>query len=163
MSETNIPKAQVFNTVLQWLRDSEYTITSVNRNPEKNEYFAKVFPPGEKVKFFEIVSNSDFKEEFLFRFSMSFTPEDKKYFEGLKEDVVQEYFIRIHTALAPYNLFCRNHNSVTIVQKIMFIDTKSILGKQYFWDTLTDIFNAMYFVELTYHKFLNDILPDRNH
>ncbi len=162
MSEAIIPKEQIFNTIIQWLRDGEYIITDVKRNSESNEFSSRVFPPQERVKFFEIVSYSNFKEEFLFRFSVSFTSEEKKYFEGLKEDVIQEYFIRIHQALAPFNVFCRNEDSETRVEKIMFIDTRSILGKQYFWDTVVNLLNAMYFVEMTYSKFLNEILPDRN-
>ena len=159
---TNSNKEQVYRTLLQWLKDYDYTIKEDETKKNTLEYYAKVFPPNEDIKFFEIVSDKDFKDGFLLRMSVAFTPKDRSDFEHLKEEAQNNLFIRMHKILSPIRLLCKIENSVISVEKFLFIDVDSIMCKQYFWDSVIEMSNAMYLIELTFYEFIDDLFPKRD-
>ena len=120
MTDSN--KEHVYRTLLQWLKDYDYTIKEDEEKKDAFKYYAKVFPPNENVKFFEIVSCDDFKDGFLLRMSVAFTPKDRTDFEHLKEEAQNNLFIRMHKILSPIRLLCKIENSVISVEKFLFID-----------------------------------------
>ena len=160
MTDSN--KEQVYRTLLQWLKDYDYTIKEDKSKKNTLEYYAKVFPPNEDIKFFEIVSDKDFKDGFLLRMSVAFTPKDRSDFEHLKEEAQNNLFIRMHKILSPIRLLCKIENSVISVEKFLFIDVNSIMCKQYFWDSVIEMSNAMYLIELTFFEFIDDLFPKRD-
>lgn len=160
MTDSN--KEHVYKTLLQWLKDYDYTIKEDESKKNTLEYYAKVFPPNEDVKFFEIVSDEDFKDGFLLRMSVAFTPKDRSDFEHLKEEAQNSLFIRMHKILSPIRLLCKIENSVISVEKFLFIDVNSIMCKQYFWDSVIEMSNAMYLIELTFFEFIDDLFPKRD-
>ncbi|HKR72795.1 MAG TPA: DUF2299 family protein [Candidatus Nitrosocosmicus sp.] len=159
---TNSNKERVYRTLLQWLKDYDYTIKEDETKKNTLEYYAKVFPPNEDIKFFEIVSDKDFKDGFLLRMSVAFTPKDRSDFEHLKEEAQNNLFIRMHKILSPIRLLCKIENSVISVEKFLFIDVDSIMCKQYFWDSVIEMSNAMYLIELTFYEFIDDLFPKRD-
>lgn len=159
MTDSN--KAHVYRTLLQWLRDYDYTVKGDESKKDALEYYAKVFPPNEKVKFFEIVSDDSFRDGFLLRMSVAFTPQDRNDFERLKQEAQNDLFIRIHKILSPIRLLCKIENSVISVEKFLFIDVNSVMCKQYFWDSVIEMSNAMYLIELTFFEFIDDLFPKK--
>ena len=160
MTDSN--KEQVYRSILQWLKDYDYTIKEDETKRNTLEYYAKVFPPNEEIKFFEIVSDEGFKDGFLLRMSVAFTPKDRSDFEHLKEEAQNNLFIRMHKILSPIRLLCKIENSVISVEKFLFIDVNSIMCKQYFWDSVIEMSNAMYLIELTFFEFIDDLFPKRD-
>lgn len=160
MTDSN--KEHVYRTILQWLKDYNYTIKEDESKKDALEYYAKIFPPNENIKFFEIVSDEDYKDGFLLRMSVAFTPKDRSDFEHLKEEVQNDLFIRMHKVLSPIRLLCKIENSVISVEKFLFIDVNSIMCKQYFWDSVIEMSNAMYLIELTFFEFIDDLFPKRD-
>ncbi len=160
MTDSN--KEQVYKTILQWLKDYGYTIKEDKSKKDHLEYYAKIFPPNESIKFFEIVSDEEFKDGFLLRMSVAFTPKDRSDFEHLKEDVQNDLFIRMHKVLSPIRLLCKIENSVISVEKYLFIDVNSITCKQYFWDSVIEMSNAMYLIELTFFEFIDNLFPKKD-
>jgi len=154
-------KDLVYATILQWLRDYRYTIKEENLRTSSPEYYAKIFPPNQDLKFFEIVSDADLRDGFLLRMSVAFNPKDRSDFEHLKEEVQNDLFIRIHKILSPIRLLCKIENSVISVEKYLFIDINSIGCKQYLWDSVIEMSNAMYLIELTFYEFIGDLFPKR--
>lgn len=155
-------KEHVYRTILQWLKDYNYTIKEDKSKKDALEYYAKIFPPNENIKFFEIVSDEDSKDGFLLRMSVAFTPKDRSDFEHLKEEVQNDLFIRMHKVLSPIRLLCKIENSVISVEKFLFIDVNSIMCKQYFWDSVIEMSNAMYLIELTFFEFIDDLFPKKD-
>ena len=160
MTDSN--KEHVYRTILQWLNDYNYTIKEDKSKKDALEYYAKIFPPNENIKFFEIVSDEDYKDGFLLRMSVAFTPKDRSDFEHLKEEVQNDLFIRMHKVLSPIRLLCKIENSVISVEKFLFIDVNSIMCKQYFWDSVIEMSNAMYLIELTFFEFIDDLFPKKD-
>lgn len=160
MTDSN--KEHVYRTILQWLKDYNYTIKEDESKKDALEYYAKIFPPNENIKFFEIVSDEDYKDGFLVRMSVAFTPKDRSDFEHLKEEVQNDLFIRMHKVLSPIRLLCKIENSVISVEKFLFIDVNSIMCKQYFWDSVIEMSNAMYLIELTFFEFIDDLFPKKD-
>ncbi|HYF99221.1 MAG TPA: DUF2299 family protein [Candidatus Saccharimonadales bacterium] len=160
MTDSN--KEHVYRTILQWLKDYNYTIKEDKSKKDALEYYAKIFPPNENIKFFEIVSDEDYKDGFLLRMSVAFTPKDRSDFEHLKEEVQNDLFIRMHKVLSPIRLLCKIENSVISVEKFLFIDVNSIMCKQYFWDSVIEMSNAMYLIELTFFEFIDDLFPKKD-
>jgi len=156
---TDSNKDHVYTTILQWLRDYGYSIKEEKLRTNTSEYYAKVFPPNQDIKFFEIVSDSDLKEGFLLRMSVAFNPKDRSDFEHLKEEVQNDLFIRLHKILSPIRLLCKIENSVISVEKYLFVDVNSIECKQYLWDSVIEMSNAMYLIELTFYEFIGDLFP----
>jgi hypothetical protein len=154
-------KDLVYATILQWLRDYRYTIKEENLRTSSSEYYAKVFPPNQDLKFFEIVSDADLRDGFLLRMSVAFNPKDRSDFEHLKEEVQNDLFIRIHKILSPIRLLCKIENAVISVEKYLFIDINSIGCKQYLWDSVIEMSNAMYLIELTFYEFIGDLFPKK--
>ena len=143
--------------MLQWPKDYKYSVKEEIKNSSSPEYYAKIFPPNEEVKFFEIVSDDEFKDGFLLRMSVAFTPKDRTDFEHLKEEVQNSLFIRMHKILSPIRLLCKIEDSVISVEKYLFMDVRSIACKQYFWDSIIEMSNAMYLIELTFYEFIGDL------
>lgn len=160
MTDSN--KEHVYRTILQWLKDYNYTVKEDKSKIDALEYYAKIFPPNENIKFFEIVSDEDYKDGFLLRMSVAFTPKDRSDFEHLKEEVQNDLFIRMHKVLSPIRLLCKIENSVISVEKFLFIDVNSIMCKQYFWDSVIEMSNAMYLIELTFFEFIDDLFPKKD-
>jgi hypothetical protein len=155
MADSN--KELVYRTMLQWLKDYDYSVKEDTKNENSPQYYAKVFPPNEDIKFFEIVSEEEHRDGFLLRMSVAFTPKDRTDFEHLKEEVQNSLFIRMHKILSPIRLLCKIENSVISVEKYLFIDVGSITCKQYFWDSVIEMSNAMYLIELTFYEFIDDL------
>lgn len=161
-SMSDYDKELAFNTILQWLINYHYTISDERKNGSTNEFYAKIHPPNEELKFFEIVSESDFKDAFMLRMSVAFTPKDRNDFEGLREEVQNQFFIRMHKILSPIKLLCKIEDSVIRVEKYIFVEVDSMISKQYFWDNVVEMLNAMYLIELTFHEFIEDIFSNGN-
>lgn len=159
MTDSN--KEHVYRTMLQWLKDYNYSINEESKIENGPQYYAKVFPPNEAIKFFEIVSEEEYRDGFLLRMSVAFTPKDRTDFEHLKEEVQNSLFIRMHKILSPIRLLCKIENSVISVEKYLFIDVGSITCKQYFWDSVIEMSNAMYLIELTFYEFIDDLFPKK--
>lgn len=155
-------KKCVYNTILQWLRDYHYIIKEEKRLTDNSEFYAKIFPPNQDKKFFELVSESDYKDGFLLRMSVSLTPKDRKDFERLKDNVQNNLFIKMHKILSPIKLLCKIEDSIISVEKYIFIDVFSIMSKQYFWDSVIEMLNAMYLIELTFYEFIEDLFPKKD-
>ena len=155
-------KDLVYSTILQWLKDYHYIIKEEKLGNSSSDYYVKVFPPNQDVKFFEIVSDADLKDGFLLRMSVAFNPKDRSDFEHLKEDVQNNLFIRLHKILSPIRLLCKIENSIISVEKYLFVDVNSIECKQYLWDSVIEMSNAMYLIELTFYEFIGDLFPNRD-
>ena len=155
-------KDRVYTTIIQWLKDYGYSIKEEKLKTSTTEYYAKVFPPNQGIKFFEIFSDADLKDGFLLRMSVAFNPKDRSDFEHLKEEVQNDLFIRLHKILSPIRLLCKIEDSVISVEKYLFIDVNSIECKQYLWDSVIEMSNAMYLIELAFYEFIADLFPKRN-
>ena len=160
MTDSN--KEAVYRMMLQWLKDYNYSVKEDYKKADSPEYYAKIYPPNEEIKFFEIVSDKEFKDGFLLRMSVAFTPKDRSDFEHLKEEVQNSLFIRMHKILSPIRLLCKIEDSVISVEKYLFIDVTSITCKQYFWDSIIEMSNAMYLIELTFYEFISDLFPRKD-
>lgn len=158
---TDSDKDHVYRTMLQWLKDYNYSVREDPKTVDSPKYYAKIFPPNEKVKFFEIVSEDEYKDGFLLRMSVAFTPKDRTDFEHLKEEVQNSLFIRMHKILSPIRLLCKIEDSVISVEKFLFMDVSSVPCKQYFWDSVIEMSNAMYLIELTFYEFIGDLFPKK--
>ena len=159
---TDSNKDRVYTTIIQWLKDYGYSIKEEKLKTSTTEYYAKVFPPNQDIKFFEIFSDAALKDGFLLRMSVAFNPKDRSDFEHLKEEVQNDLFIRLHKILSPIRLLCKIENSVISVEKYLFIDVNSIECKQYLWDSVIEMSNAMYLIELAFYEFIADLFPKRN-
>ena len=160
MTDSN--KDHVYTTIIKWLKDYGYSIKEEKLRTNTTEYYAKVFPPNQDIKFFEIVSDADLKDGFLLRMSVAFNPKDRSDFEHLKEEVQNDLFIRLHKILSPIRLLCKIENSVISVEKYLFVDVNSIECKQYLWDSVIEMSNAMYLIELAFYELIADLFPKRD-
>ncbi len=124
-------KEFVFDTLIQWLKDEKFTVTDEKRIIVTSEFYAKVFPPNEMEKFFEITSEPNYKDHFLLKTMITIDEKDKINFKNLKEEKKKEFFDKVQEIASPLGLNCKIENTSIIIDRLFFVDPSSVASKQH--------------------------------
>ncbi len=136
-------KENAFDTLLSWLKDDNYTIIDEKRTIVTSEFYAKLFLPGEKEKYFEIFSEPIYKDSFLLRASIPFGEKEIIAFEGLNDSDRKDFLTRLDQITTPLGITCNVEDYNIVVKRLFDVDVTSATGKQHLLEVMVDTNNAI--------------------
>ncbi|HEU4823379.1 MAG TPA: DUF2299 family protein [Nitrososphaeraceae archaeon] len=152
--ELNV-KEVAFTKVTQWLSDQGFRVkvTTRNKNVESETQFeAEVYPRKGGPEFFYITFGSKTNDSFSINSTINFSEEDKRSIEAVKERVQDQVYIDIRKLVYPLGINCDTTFPQISFHKLVFID--SLRDKQYFFDSVAKLFNAMLLVSLRFRELM---------
>ena len=133
-------KKETFNKIIQWLRDYGFPV----QVPSNTELYAKVFTSKNDPLFFYIAIGDKSEDSFSIGADIDLSGEYKSAIDALKERAQGQVFMDIRRLVFPLGINCETRYPIISLHKLIFVD--SLSDKQYFFDSVTNLLNAMQLV-----------------
>jgi len=152
-----------FNKIVQWLYDygfqTEVLINNKDSDAEK-QYEAKVYPPGIANMFFFITFGNKFADSFSISASTYLNEDYQKSIRALEEKDQKQIYIDLRKLILPLNINCDTRFPTVFLHKLIFID--SLKEKQFFFDSVFSLLNAMQLVSSRFDEVYYSFYPTGN-
>jgi hypothetical protein len=100
--------------------------------------------------FFYIAFGDKSNDSFSIGTDINFTEEDKKSLEGLKVQAQNQVYMDIRKLVYPLGINLDTRFPIISLHKLIFID--SLKGKQYFFDSVTNLVSAIQLVMIRFDE-----------
>jgi hypothetical protein len=141
-------KRETFNNVIQWLREEGFP--KVDVEPDGTALFAKVFPMIDEPMFFYVDFRRKSNNSFIIGANLDFSEEDKRSIGALKVQAQNQVYMDIRKLVYPIGINLDTRFPRIILHKLMFLD--SLRGKQYFFDSVNNLLNAIQLVMMRFDE-----------
>ena len=141
-------KRQAFDKVIQWLRDEGFPRVDVE--PGGTRLYAKVFPLTDEPLFFHVDFRRRSNDSFVVGTNIDFSEEDKRSLAALKVHAQNQVYMDIRKVVYPIGINLDTKFPRISLHKLIFID--SLRDKQYFFDSVTNLLNAMQLVMIRFDE-----------
>ena len=141
-------KREIFNKVIQWLRDEG--IPRVDVEPDGTKLYAKVFPLIDEPMFFHVDFRRKSNDSFIISTNIDFSEEDKRSIGALKPQAQSQVYMDIRKLVYPIGINLDTKFPRISLHKLMFFD--SLRGKQYFFDSVNNLLNAIQLVMIRFDE-----------
>lgn len=158
-NELNI-KETVFNKIIHWIEEVGGKVEVLTRKASVDaeiQFEAKCYPVGDEGMFYLITFNNKLRDCFTIGANMYFKEEDAKSIEGLTKKDRDQIFIDIRKLTYPLHIDLTAKFPATSFYKLIFID--SLKEKQYFFDCVSNLLNAMQLVSARFDEVRNSFYP----
>jgi hypothetical protein len=144
----NESKKETFNKVIQWLKDAGLPIVEVE--PSDTKLYAKVFPRKEEPMFFYIAFGDKSNDSFSIGTDIDLSGEYERSIKALQERAQDQVFMDIRKLVYPLGINLDTNFPRITLHKLIFID--SLRDKQYFFDSVTNLLNAIQLVVIRFDE-----------
>jgi hypothetical protein len=144
----NESKKETFNKVIQWLKDAGLPIVEVE--PSDTKLYAKVFPRKEEPMFFYIAFGDKSNDSFSIGTDIDLSGEYERSIRALQERAQDQVFMDIRKLVYPLGINLDTNFPRITLHKLIFID--SLRDKQYFFDSVTNLLNAIQLVVIRFDE-----------
>jgi hypothetical protein len=141
-------KKEIFNKVIQWLKDAGLPIVEVE--PSDTKLYAKVFPRKEEPMFFYIAFGDKSNDSFSIGTDIDLSGEYERSIKALKERAQDQVFMDIRKLVYPLGINLDTNFPRISLHKLIFFD--SLRDKQYFFDSVTNLLNAIQLVVIRFDE-----------
>ncbi len=144
------PKREAFNKVVQWLRDEGFPKVDVESDEEGSKLYARVFPLIDEPLFFYVDFRRKTSDSFIISANIDFSEEDKKSLRALTTQAQNQLYMDIRKLVNPIGINLDTRFSRISLHKLIFLD--SLKDKQYFFDSVNNLLNAIYLVMIRFDE-----------
>jgi hypothetical protein len=141
-------KKETFNKVIQWLKDAGLPIVEVE--PSDTKLYAKVFPRKEEPMFFYIAFGDKSNDSFSIGTDIDLSGEYERSIKALQERAQDQVFMDIRKLVYPLGINLDTRFPRISLHKLIFFD--SLRDKQYFFDSVTNLLNAIQLVVIRFDE-----------
>jgi|SRR5829696_392658 len=153
-------KEVAFNKVTQWLNDYNFPPKNMVRQKDSNsqiQFQAEVYPLEAWNIFFTVRFVNVYKDSFFLNASVYYVKEHEESLKGLKKKDQDRFFIDIQRLVSGLHINCNIRFPEVDLYKIIFID--SLEDKQFFFDSIFDMINAMLLVQGKFDELYHTFFP----
>jgi hypothetical protein len=157
--EINIKEA-AFYKITQWLSDYGFQVNISTKNNNSNaeiQFEAEVYPSKESPMFFYLTFGKDLRDGFSTIANMDLPEEIQKAINALVERDQQQIYMDIRKLVYPLNINCDTRFPRITLHKLIFID--SLKEKQFFFDCVFNLINAMQLISATFDETYYSLYP----
>jgi hypothetical protein len=141
-------KKETFNKVIHWLKDAGLPIVEVE--PSDTKLYAKVFPRKEEPIFFYVAFGDKSNDSFSIGTDIDLSGEYERSLKALQERAQDQVFMDIRKLVYPLGINLDTSFPRISLHKLIFFD--SLRDKQYFFDSVTNLLNAMQLVVIRFDE-----------
>ena len=160
MSDLKYKEAN-FNKIINWLKEIGFVLENIRKKTDPKtgvEFYCEVRPYRIRKDFFKIIISNSYKYAFQLQAFIIFDKQITDSLDVTRWKEQQQIFINFRKYIYPLGISFESNQKIggIILHKLIFMDT---LSKQYFFDSVTNMINAMLLVGVNLDEFRNTVFP----
>lgn len=160
MSDLKYKEAN-FNKIINWLQEIGFVLENIRKKTDPKtgvEFYCEERPYRIRKDFFKIIISNRYKYAFQLQAFIIFYKQITDSLDVTRWKEQQQIFINFRKYIYPLGISFESNQKIggIILHKLIFMDT---LSKQYFFDSVTNMINAMLLVGVNLDEFRNTVFP----
>jgi len=152
-----------FNKVTQWLEEYHFSLQNVQKISDSKsdlKFYCEVRPYPSRLDFFKIIISDKFRDAILLQSNIQFDEMFTKSLDMTRWRERQQIFINFRKVIYPLGINLESNKQIggIILHKTVFY--ASLNNKQYFFDSIYNMINAMQLVNAVFDEFRNSLFPE---
>ncbi|WP_458743069.1 DUF2299 family protein [Candidatus Nitrosocosmicus sp. T] len=153
---TDDNKELIFDSIIRWLRESNFIISEERRTIVTSEFYAKAYFQSVQEKFFEIISTSGIEKRFILSIRLNLSEQQLDLINDLEHNKKLGLYDKINPATLPQSRSMVVKDKQALLQKIVSIDPKAIYSKGIFMQDVSELLEAAKKLEINFNEYISN-------
>ncbi|WP_144729275.1 hypothetical protein [Candidatus Nitrosocosmicus arcticus] len=153
---TDDNKEFIFNSITQWLRDSNFIISEEKVTVVTSEFYAKAILTSDQEHILEIVSSSGIETRFMLRVRVHVSEQQLEMYESLEPKEKLTLDDKTSSVIYPQGQSFVIKDIFALLEKIASIEPKSIDAKHEFLQNVLNLFESARRLEINFKEFFSN-------